>query len=219
MRWIWVTAVIVGSVLWIAGCTVGEPTTTTGGDTEGADTAKEEPCKEQFEFNFVQYHWKGDFNKRYSTRPANGEAQSFSALLYSQGWIDAKQPFGGAFDVYRKREGFSVGWKVGSKLVMQHLYAYFFEKGFFDLPGSEFPDDRKMKDPDYATKIMVVQREDVRHIVCLEDVMGDGTDPRWGTFNDCVKEYLGVYSNVQDVHASVEKSSFSRALSEYLKEK
>ncbi|MEK7470108.1 MAG: hypothetical protein AAB074_22290 [Planctomycetota bacterium] len=212
MKWTLIFAMATAAAFAIAGCS--EPGTDDEGTTpipvdSGANDA---PCTEPYEFAFFQFARKGDFRPTGDRKP-----RTMYTLLYTAGWMKSRT-FGGPFEAQVKREGIEVFWKEIKKRATHDLYAYMYEKGFFDLPGSDLVDWTRFKEPGYTTKAIAVTRDDVRHIVFFEDITGErGDDPRWGTFNDCVNQMLSTYSSIEDVRAHVQKGGFDSALEAYLK--
>jgi hypothetical protein len=209
MKWVLFFAAAVAAAFAIAGCS--EPDPNGEGDTKPMkveNSANDEPCTEPYEFAYFQYARKGDTRKK---------AQTMYTLLYTAGWMKSRT-FGGPFEAQVKRESIETFWKEIKKRATHDLYVYMYEKGFFDLPGSDLVEWTRFKEPGYTTKAVSVTRDDVRHIVFFEDVTGSaGNDPRWGTFNDCINQLLSTYSSIEDVRAHVQKGGFDSALEDYLK--
>jgi hypothetical protein len=215
MKWVaWVAWVGAVAALGVGGC--AEPEPDQGGnkpiDVEGG--TNDEPCADQMEFAYFQFARKGDIRIQGGRAPV-----STYTLLYTQGWMKLRT-FGGPFEKVAKLDGVETYWKEARKRSAQDLYAYIYEKGFFELPGDDLVDWERFQQQGYSTKAVSVTRDDARHIVFLEDVTGsDGKDPRWNTFNDCVNQLLTTYSSIEDVRAQVQKGSFQKALEDYLRGK
>lgn len=213
MKWLPFVAVAGWIGLVLAGC--GEPEPNGGGDGGpiAVDSgANDDPCNEPYEFAYFQYGRKGDYRMTGGRGP-----KSAYTLLYTRGWMKTRT-FGGPFEKLVKTEGIETFWKESKKRATQDLYVYMFEKGFFDLPGSDLVDWERFNQAGYSTKAVSVTRDDIRHIVFFEDVTGDqGDDPRWNTFNDCVSQLLNTYSSIEEIKAQVQKGSFQQALDDYLR--
>ncbi|MCE9584646.1 MAG: hypothetical protein K8T20_19315 [Planctomycetes bacterium] len=217
MRWALLAAIPVVAAFVILGCgTSGE----NGGEGgEGGEKVKvegssnDDPCEEPYEFAYFQFARKGEFIK------ADQKPKTIYTLLYTSGWMKTRT-FGGPFETLVKRNGIQTFWKEIRKRATHDLYVYFYDKGYFDLPGSDQVDWTRFNQKGYTTKALSVQRDDVRHIVFLDDVTGErGDDPRWGTFNDCLTQLLTTYSTIEDIRAQVQKGEFGEALDAYLKGK
>ncbi len=213
MRWALFCSFVAVSAAVVAGCS--ETDKGNGGDSGPVsveNSSNDDPCSEPYEFAFFEYARKGDFHLAGDKKP-----RTMYTLLYTRGWMQSRT-FGGPFEALVKREGIETFWKESKKRATHDLYAYMYEKGFFDLPGSDLVDWQRFKQTGYTTKAVAVTRDDVRHIVFFEDVTGDrGDDPRWNTFNNCVNQLLTTYSSIEDVRAQVQKGSFDNALEAFLK--
>jgi hypothetical protein len=215
MRYALLAAIPLAAVFSVLGC--GGPDTTDDGagkpiPVEG--TSNDEPCREPYEFAFLEYARKGEFRVQGDRKP-----KTVYTLLYTDGWMKSRT-FGGPFEAIVRKNGVQTFWKEARKRAAHDLYMYFYNKGFFDLPGSDQVDWQRFKQEGYTTKAISVQRDDVRHIVFLEDVTGEhGDDPRWGVFNDCLTQMLTTYSTIEDVRAQVQKGDFGEALGDYLQGK
>lgn len=213
MRWALFFTIVAVSFAAVAGCTNTGPEG--DGDTRPVEVesgANDIPCSEPYEFAFFEYARKGDFRPSGDRKP-----RTMYTLLYTRGWMQ-NRTFGGPFEALVKREGIETFWKESKKRATHDLYAYMYEKGFFDLPGSDLVDWQRFKQEGYTTKAVAVTRDDVRHIVFFEDVTGPrGDDPRWNTFNDCVNQLLTTYSSIEDIRAQVQKGSFDNAFEAFMK--
>jgi len=195
----------------VAGC-AEEPTVDKGGggSLEVEHGTNDEGYVEPFEFAYLSFDRKGD-------RTAERARKTIYLLLYTKGWMQT-DTFGGPFEAIAKKEGVYTSWKEIKKRACQDLYAYFYERGFFELPGSSSVDWTRFKQDGYSTKAISVNRQGERHVVFFEDVTGkEGNDPNWNVFNDCEKQLLTVFSAIEDVRPVVQKAGFQQALDDYLR--
>ena len=215
MRWFFLAAIPVAAALFVVGCTGPDPGPDNGTDKPvGVESgANGDACDEPYEFAYFQYARKGDYGG------SGRKAQTIYTLLYTSGWMKTNT-FGGPFEKLARTERIQTNWKEIRKQATHDLYAYMYEKGFFDLPGSDLVEWGRFKPKGYNTKAISVTRDDVRHIVFMEDVTGQqGDDPRWNIFNDCVRQLTETFSAIEDVRAHVQKGGFDSALEDYLKGK
>jgi len=180
------------------------------GPIEIESGANDKPSNERMEIAFLQYGKKGDWRK------GEGNPGTTYLLMYTRGWI-MDGTFGGPFEPLVKRDGIQTSWKEIKHSATQSLYAYLYKKGFFELPGEASVDWTRFRAEGYWTKVIALNRDGQRHIVFVEDVRGDGTDPRWNTFIDCEKAILSLFSNIEDVRPVVNKDSLNDAFKAYMK--